>query len=416
MDRLALIRLAGMIAATATCAAAATEAAAQDPGEGIVLNEQLQLGDVFAAQTLDVVDADDQVTVSTSAVGNSLSGAVETGHIEVRSTQTLQGNVRATTDLTLGGDTDGVVTATTQANGNYIAGGAYGGDLTMDSTQSVGDVRIEAISNLPGGTARLIGGAGIETAAAANVAALAARDGHIDGTLRQDSAAVVFSSNYGAVQYAPGTTTFSSQALGNVVSYNGTAPASQDLRLEQRNTGPLVQAGTSANAGNGWDLAGRARAGGNQGVFANQGGSSVVEAQQDNAARVWAESIVTSYDFGRATSRAQASGNTLSVGNEDIYVRIDNAQFNSGGVQADASFAGAYGYDAYVGADAVGNSVTGFACAECGATLEAENSQTNSGNVSATARTTVGGDGRAVITGANATGNAASFYVTRPSH
>jgi hypothetical protein len=98
------------------------------------------------------------------------------------------------------------------------------------------------------------------------------------------------------------------------------------------------------------------------------------------------------------------------------HVRIDNAQFNSGGVQADASFAGAYGYDAYVGADAVGNSVTGFACAECGATLEAENSQTNSGNVSATARTTVGGDGRAVITGANATGNAASFYVTRPSH
>ena len=140
-----------------------------------------------------------------------------------------------------------------------------------------------------------IGGAGIETAAAANVAALAARDGHIDGTLRQDSAAVVFSSNSGAVQYAPGTTTFSSQALGNVVSYNGTAPASQDLRLEQRNTGPLVQAGTSANAGNSWDLAGRARAGGNQGVFANQGGSSVVEAQQDNAARVWAESIVTSY-------------------------------------------------------------------------------------------------------------------------
>ena len=177
-----------------------------------------------------------------------------------------------------------------------------------------------------------------------------------------------------------------------------------------------MQAGTSANAGNAWDLAGRARAGGNQGVFANQGGSSVVEARQDNSARVWAESIVTSYDFGRATSHAQASGNTLAVGNEDIYVRIDNAQFNSGGVQADASFAGAYGYDAYVGADAVGNSVNGFDCAECGATLEAQNSQINQGDVSATARTTISGDGRAVITGANATGNAASFYVTRPSH
>ena len=56
------------------CAAAATEAAAQDGT--IVLNQQLQLGDVFAGQTLNVVDSQDQVTVQTSAQGNSASGAV----------------------------------------------------------------------------------------------------------------------------------------------------------------------------------------------------------------------------------------------------------------------------------------------------------------------------------------------------
>ncbi|HEV7229424.1 holdfast anchor protein HfaD [Brevundimonas sp.] len=403
-----------MIAATATCVAAGTEAQAQDPDAPIVLNRQFQGGAVAARQTVTANDADDQVTVSTSATGNTLSGAVETGHLTVDSEQELQGEVSAETTLVLNGDTDGYVTSVTQANGNYLAGGAYGGDLTLNATQTVGDVRIEAISDLSGGTARLIGGGRIETFAVANTVALAAQDGHVDGAIRQDTAATLFSSNYVAVQYAPGATEVSSQALGNVVAYTGIAPASQNLSLNQSNTGALVQAGTSANAGNAWDLAGRARAGGNQAVFANAGGSSVVEARQDNSARVWAESIVTSYDYGRVTSHAQASGNSLSVGNDDIYVRIDNAQFNSGGVQADASFSGAYGYDAYVGADAVGNSVTGYACAECGATLQADNVQTNEGDVSATARTTIGGDGRAVITGTNAVGNAANFYVTRP--
>ena len=46
-----------MIAATAMCAAAATEAAAQDGS--LVLNNQLQLGDVISGQTLNVVGATD---------------------------------------------------------------------------------------------------------------------------------------------------------------------------------------------------------------------------------------------------------------------------------------------------------------------------------------------------------------------
>ena len=50
-----------MIAATAMCAAAATEAAAQTPPGSVVLNTQLQLGDVIAGETLDVVDVEEQV-------------------------------------------------------------------------------------------------------------------------------------------------------------------------------------------------------------------------------------------------------------------------------------------------------------------------------------------------------------------
>jgi hypothetical protein len=68
------------------CAAAATEAAARNPPQDgtIVLNQQLQLGDVFAGQTLNVVDSRDQVTVQGSALGNSASGAVYNGSIIIQ--------------------------------------------------------------------------------------------------------------------------------------------------------------------------------------------------------------------------------------------------------------------------------------------------------------------------------------------
>ena len=105
-----------MIAATAMCAAAATEASAQDGS--LVLNNQLQLGDVISGQTLNVEGASDQVTVSNSAQGNSLSGSVENDSLTLRSTQTMRGDARATTEMTVGGDTEGAVSAVTQAGGN----------------------------------------------------------------------------------------------------------------------------------------------------------------------------------------------------------------------------------------------------------------------------------------------------------
>ena len=125
-------------------------------------------------------------------------------------------------------------------------------------------------------------------------------------------------------------------------------------------------------------------------------------------------SRVTSYDFGAATSNAYGTGNEVSIGNNDRYLEIDNSQVNSGGVEVASTFEGTNGYDAYVAAEAVGNSVTGYACSACDGTMDVTNAQTNSGNVSATASTTIRGSGRAVATGANAVGNTATFYVSRP--
>jgi len=415
----ARIRLAGTIAATALCVAAATEAAAQTPppeGGAIVLNGQLFEGDVFSHQTLNVVDAQEQVTVSTSAQGNSASAAVENGAIAVQSDQDMRGSAVASTDMTLGGDTDGLVTATTQAGGNYLAVSAYDADLAVDAVQSnTGDL-VSATSQLGEDDARLLGGAVINASAISNTVAMYGEGSAVSGTIDQSSSATVRAYDRIETQYIPAEAGVSSQAIVNAIAVNSGQTSGQDLGIVQTSSGDFVEAESSANAGNAWDLAGRAQAAANQAVLYNEGGSVVVEADQNNNAFVRSAATTTAYDYGRAEAHAQGAGNELSVGNNDIYIEIDSTQFNSGGVDVTATFSGTNGYDVYVGADAVGNSVTGYACSECAGYLEARNDQTNTGDVSATASTTVAGSGRAVITGANATGNSATFYVSRPSN
>lgn len=396
------------------CAAAATEAAAQDGT--IVLNQQLQLGDVFAGQTLNVVDSQDQVTVQTSAQGNSASGAVYNGAITVQSDQTMQGDAVATTDITLGGDTYGVVNATTQAGGNYLAVSAYDAALTLDATQTTDDGLVSATTEVGDSAARLHAGAAVGASAISNTVAVYGQTSVVSGTIDQTSSAIVRSFGRIESQYIPAEASVTSQAIANAIAVNSDHTSGQDLSVAQRSIGSFIEAEASANSGNAWDLAARARATANQAVLYNEGGSVVNASDQRNSSFVRASALTTAYDYGRAEAYARGAANELSVGNNDIYVEIDNTQFNTGGVDVISTFSGTNGYDVSVGADAVGNSVTGYACSECEGYLEAANSQTNTGDVSAVANTTVAGSNRSVITGANAVGNSASFYVSRPGN
>jgi hypothetical protein len=414
MAKPARIRLAGTIAATVLCAAAATEAAAQDGT--IVLNQQLQLGDVFAGQTLNVVDSQDQVTVETSARGNSASGAVYNGSITVQSDQTMQGDAVATTDITLGGDTYGVVNATSQAGGNYLAASAWDASLTLDTAQTTDNGLISATTEVGDSTARMHAGAALGASAISNTVAVYGQSALVSGTINQSSSAIVRSFGRIESQYIPAEASVTSQAIVNAIAVNSDRTSGQDLSLAQRSFGSFIEAEASANAGNAWDLAARARATANQAVLYNEGGSVVNASDQRNSSFVRASALTTAYDYGRAEAYARGAANELSVGNNDIYVEIDNTQFNTGGVDVISTFSGTNGYDVSVGADAVGNSVTGYGCSECEGRLEARNTQTNAGDVSAVANTTVAGSNRSVITGANAVGNSASFFVSRPGN
>lgn len=407
-----------MTAVIATCAVAATEAQAQSqppaPRESVVINEQSLFGDVFSGQTLNVVDVREQVTAGAAATGNSLYGAVENDSLSLVSDQTVQGDVRAETDLILGGETEGVVNASTQAAANALTAGAYDAALGVDARQQHDGGEVFARSTIDGGTARLLEGGRVSATAASNTVVMGGENAIVTGSVEQSSSAMVRAHNYAATQYIPAEAEFSSQAMGNAVAVTTTSASHQNLALRQSATGPWIEAGTSANAGNAWDLAGRAHAAANHAALYNEGGSLLVQADQTSTATVRAESIVTSYDYGAGLSQAQASGNSLTAANHDIYLEIDSTQFNSGGVQAQAVFSGAQGYDVYVGAEAVGNSVTGYVCSDCPGVINARNNQVNDGGISATATVSAPGGSRAVITGTQAVGNSATFYASRP--
>ena len=402
------------------CAAAATEAAAQTPPQdnSLVLNNQLQLGDVFADQTLNVVDSQDQVTVGTTANGNEFSGAVENGAVTVRSTQDMRGDSVATTSLTLGGDTSGPVAVNSNAGGNYLAASGYDADVTVEATQRNTGGLVGAQTEVGDENARLLAGGVVSATATSNTTSLYGEGSFVRGTVEQSSDATVRAYSRLDSQYVPAAAEVQAQAMGNAIGVNSGQTSGQNLGFDQTSTGGFIEAEASANTGNGWDLAARARAVGNYANSYNSGGSVEVGSAQDNSSFIRSAATTTAYDYGRAQAYASGAGNQLSVGNNDIFVEIDSTQINTGGVDVSANFSGTNGYDVYVGAEAVGNAVTGYACSECQGYLEARNTQTNSGDVSAQASTIVAGSNRAVISSATATatGNSATFYVSRPSH
>ncbi|HEY0053075.1 MAG TPA: holdfast attachment protein D, partial [Caulobacteraceae bacterium] len=162
MARPARILLAGTTAATALFAAAATSAQ-----QAQVLNNQLQLGDVVAGQTLNVVTTSDQVTASTTATGAQLAGGVQGGDLQVTSRQEMQGNAAASTRLDISGEVGGPVSISTQATGTDAQLTVDGGTMTADLTQVAGAVTVGADSHVEAVAGRMLGGGSISSTAMA---------------------------------------------------------------------------------------------------------------------------------------------------------------------------------------------------------------------------------------------------------
>ena len=96
-----------------------------------------------------------------------------------------------------------------------------------------------------------------------------------------------------------------------------------------------------------------------------------------------------------------------------VVCSSDLNEGSSVGVIAD--FTGAEDYDASSTATAISNAATGYACGNCQGRIVATSQQVNNSDVSATSSVNVTGYARSTTGVANAVGNTASYYVSRPS-
>ena len=406
-----------MMAATATFAALATEASAQqtpacDPQAGEACSStQTQTGDVTGLVDIDL--SVDQVTVSTNAQGNALAGGVTAASAGLVSRQSMTGATVARSNVVVNGEADGQLSVDTTARGNYLGVTTDRATFAVDASQSATGDRVEAGTYVQAPNGRVLQGGFATSTAVANTVALGGPSSSLTGVIDQRAQTTVFAETVADVQYIPAPAIFSSQAVANAVQTNTTGASHQDLAIRQSNGTSTTEARTDVYVDNAWDLAVGANAGANQAITANAGGSMLIATDQTNAGRVRADARVQTNLQGQTVLAARSVANETVAGNNDIYLKLDNTQLNSGGVEANATYVGVNGYDAYVGADAVGNAVTGYACSQCGGDVNITNNQTNSGNVTATTSATVA-SGRTAVVGANAVGNTASFYISRP--
>ena len=238
MARPARILIAGTAVAIATFAAAATSSA-----QSIVLNDQTQSGDIFADQTLNVVDLDDTVTAATTATGNALSGAVTSGSLDLTSSQTMTGDATAQTTLNADGTISGQVTLATEAVANTGDAGAYGADMTANVTQTTGAVAVSARTDVFGSTAHTEGGDSVSSTAIVNSQAFGSSTGATSTVaVSQSNAATATADVEAYTQYIPAPAAYSAVTTGNNVSSSGTDGTTQTLTASQSTTGPLTRA------------------------------------------------------------------------------------------------------------------------------------------------------------------------------
>lgn len=401
-----------VIPALALLCAVGTSQAQTPPSE--VINNQIQLGDVFSTQTLDVVEVSEGVSAQTATTGNNLIGSTEGADLNITSNQTMAGSTTAATtvNVTTGmGDSSQINTI---AIGNAVEAGVTEGTMVGVYTQiATAAPQVTATGMLEAPTAEA-GDVGLATTAAVNSVSLGLTNGSAGVLINQTSAASVLADGGAVIGYVSGTADVSGMASGNTASLVGTDSSAARAILYQSNTAAVTQASQFTAYGNAQTAATGATASGNVVAAVNEGALLDVTTSQYNQSYVRAQAEGSAYQFGEGAATAYAVGNSTLAGNSGEAVVLENVQVNTGGgVEAIASFEGTDGYDGYARATAVGNDATGYACAACYGSMTVDSRQTNSADVGATSTTNVG-SGRVINSTSTAVGNNASFYVTRP--
>lgn len=387
--------------------------------QSTVSNNQVQAGDVFSSQQLDVVTSSSDTSATTTSTGNSLIGSASTGDLDVESTQTMSGSATAGTTINVQSDAgpslDSLTAATGNSGSSVIDGG---GTLSGHFTQSTTGSAIDAESQTNGPQAASTDVA-IQAQAIANSQTFGSTDSNVAATTTQSNAASVTANGGAVLGDVTDVGTFSATGAGNNLTSVGAGQSSQTLTADQSNTGQVTQGAMFVNLGNSEVTETDTTATGNNINVSNTQGPLSLTDNQDNESFVHAQSVETSYEYGGATVTADGVGNAAFAGNVGPSVTLNNTQTNGAeGVESSASFnsAGSPGFDAFVSSTATGNAVTGFACSQCGGVMNVTNSQTNLGDAAATTQIGLAAGGRSVRGVATAIGNTATFYTSSPGN
>jgi hypothetical protein len=401
----AKILLAGTFVATALCAGAAN---AQSSG---VENVQVQFGDVFAGQKLNVIDPSEGVRTQAQATGNAVAANVEAGDLSYGSSQLLNAAVTGQARTRIHGwSPETVTTAMAVGNSGHVA--VRDGDLSAGARQVIGwvapvsaEARVRSEPSSSGDTSVSAvaqgNNHGFDAAYYAGIAAEQANHSTVAADAKAKLAHTMFEANINAMAAANTATTQGGNAnveIGQVRGGNGPTRATTRGRIEN---GSVVNAMSSAIA--------------NEITAVHNAPYLAAVTGQENESDVIADTRLHVGEFGGATATADGIGNTVYAGSYGEEVTLNTRQTNAGDIDVRASFTGGSGYDAGVKATAMGNTVTGFACSECETTLDATNRQVNHGGVSAVANTRIHGAARGVTGSAMAVGNSAVYHVTRPN-
>lgn len=387
-------------------------AAAQDSH---VLNDQVQLGDVWA--DLDVVVTDTvegDATGVTSAVGNTYSAVTTDQPLTVDSTQTASGDVLATTDMDVY-YVEGVTHGATSAYGNALTTSTCCGTNTTDVVQTAtGDVQADT-TVIVGHTTDSIA---VTTTAAANLVDISADTGDIYADIDQRVEGDVRATSDVDMCCNHDTGIVTTTAAGNLAGTTGTTSTTYTSGRQVVAPGASIQATTDVYSTIGFDITAGSTASGNSITVHNEWGYATLGQDgdafyQENQGTVRAETFVTLDDwYGATTASAYGVGNSALISNIGSDAGLYGVQVNHQTVDAYASLTGSSvaGGTGYVNATAIGNAMSGYVCTTCAdAGIAGTVSQTNYADVRAQGVITTTGATGGLFGSATAVGNTASF-------
>lgn len=408
MGKRALTRLIGTLTAILTVAASGAATSQTAPVE--VLNSQVQLGDLFAEQHLHVITAPDSATAATAATGDSLTATGENQNLHVTSTQSLRATSAALTSIAADQGAGALLSATTAAVGNTATLGTCCGLVSGTATQTVTNAGQTTADTYVGTSAGPTGQVSADSSAVANTQGWEVVNGTTQPVAIQTNQGLVHAYVNATICCVSGGSGYSATAVGDNVTVDATN-ASVDAQVNQTQSDGPVQATILVNQTSASDLTAAATASANNINIAADSGTTSLASSQSNASSVSANSSVQLESWsGAATVSAYGVGNSALAANAGPQTNMTTSQTNSGDVTASASFTGGDGGAAGVAATAVGNAASGYACPSCQGGVGANNTQVNSGPVHAATTATVTG-GASVNGQASAIGNSATFQV-----